>query len=132
MILAQLKSTRCDDSLQANLTDFSILNKFRDIFLPEQILDMPFWLERVKSNTTLPPPSSNVAFSKASLNKEQLLAYELIVTHFLQNITKPIKMLITGQGGSGKSYVINGLRELLGNAGIICSYFGIAAHNIRG
>lgn len=41
-------------------------------------------------------------------------------------------MIITGLGGSGKSYVIQALSELLDTQCKICAFFGIAAFNMKG
>ena len=40
--------------------------------------------------------------------------------------------MITVQGVSGKSYIINALKSLLGNNCNVTSFFGVAAFNING
>ena len=47
-------------------------------------------------------------------------------------VTFQLLIIITGQTGSGKSYVIDALRHLLHASCIVCSYFGIAAFNVKG
>ncbi|XP_066914898.1 ATP-dependent DNA helicase PIF1-like [Clytia hemisphaerica] len=44
----------------------------------------------------------------------------------------PLQMIITGIAGSGKSYLINCIKKLLGKKCLLTSYFGIAAFNING
>ena len=41
-------------------------------------------------------------------------------------------MMITGLGGSGKSFVIQALSQLLHTKCRVCAFFGIAAFNIKG
>lgn len=48
------------------------------------------------------------------------------------NSPEPLKLIITGQGGSGKGFLINALKGLLQEFCVVSSYFGIASHNIEG
>lgn len=41
-------------------------------------------------------------------------------------------MIVTGIGVSGKSYAIDAMRNLLNDLCRVCSYFGIAAFNVKG
>ena len=41
-------------------------------------------------------------------------------------------MLVIGQDGLRKSFVINSLQQLLGQCCVVASYFGIASHKING
>ena len=41
-------------------------------------------------------------------------------------------MIVTGQAGSGKSYLINGLKNLLTSSCHITAFFGVAAFNVKG
>lgn len=41
-------------------------------------------------------------------------------------------MIVTDIGVSRKSYVIDGMRNVLNNLCRVCSYFGIAAFNVKG
>lgn len=43
-----------------------------------------------------------------------------------------IFMIITGLGGSGKSFVIQAVTNPLNEQCKVCAYFGIAAFNIKG
>ena len=62
-----------------------------------------------------------------------MVAYQ-IHDHFscISESKEQLLMIITGQGGSGKSFVIQALSNLLINKCRVCAYFGIAAFNIRG
>ena len=65
-------------------------------------------------------------------NEKQFLAYDIVGRHYTDQTDEALLMMITGQGGSGKSYVINALKSLLGSTCIVTSYFGIAAFNVDG
>ncbi|TFK20677.1 hypothetical protein FA15DRAFT_547955, partial [Coprinopsis marcescibilis] len=53
------------------------------------------------------------------LNKQQSVAYRIITTHFIQKYVlkdeteKPLRMLMTGPGGTGKTYAVNAVSEVL-------------------
>ena len=66
------------------------------------------------------------------MNEAQRIAFDIIRDHFLNNGNKQLLMIITGLGGSGKSFVIEAVRSLLKEKCKVCAFFGIAAFNIKG
>lgn len=108
------------------------LRTFLSLYSSEQILAMPFWLERMKSEFEIPDRQSTFIFERNSLNDEQMLAFRIVENNFNSPSPKQLRMILTGQGGSGKSYLIGGLRNLLGRSCVVLSYFGIAAFNVQG
>jgi len=56
----------------------------------------------------------------------------LFIRHIGDLTKRQIGNFITGQGGSGKSFVIECLKRLLQNCVIVCSCFGLAAYDIGG
>ena len=44
----------------------------------------------------------------------------------------PLLLIITGLASSGKSYVIDALKNLLQDSCKVCAYFGIVAFNVKG
>ncbi|KAF8181769.1 hypothetical protein BJ912DRAFT_800694, partial [Pholiota molesta] len=73
------------------------------------------------------------------LNTEQARAFRIICEHSLnKNKDKePLRMYLGGAGGTGKSRVINALKEFFVRRGQIrrfrlASYTGVAARNISG
>jgi len=135
MHLAELSTkyiSNQNGKLNSTLTQKALL-EYSSLYSNDQIQAMPFWIERMKSENLMPLRAQQFDFSKDKLNKEQLFAYNLIESHFHStSTTKPLKMILTGQGGSGKSYLINGFRNLFGKACSVLSYFGIAAFNVKG
>jgi PIF1-like helicase len=74
---------------------------------------------------------------KECLNVEQARAFSIIANHSLMDNVKPLRMYLGGPGGTGKSRVINGLRDFFKSRGQhrrfrLASYTGVAARNITG
>ncbi len=80
-------------------------------------------LEHVRSNFTL--------------NEEQARAFNMIAKHSIDSSGKQLQMFICGPGGTGKSRIIDALREFFhiqheDHRIRLASYTGVAAKNIRG
>ncbi|KAJ7776486.1 hypothetical protein DFH07DRAFT_731881, partial [Mycena maculata] len=74
---------------------------------------------------------------KWTLNREQARAFRIIAHHSLQNRPDQLRMLLTGPGGTGKSRVIDALRDFFelrgqGRRLRLAAYTGVAARNING
>ncbi|KAF9037307.1 hypothetical protein BDZ89DRAFT_910173, partial [Hymenopellis radicata] len=70
-------------------------------------------------------------------NTEQARLFPLIAEHSLTHNSPQLRMFLNGPGGTGKSHVINGLREFfeLRNQSRrfrLTAYTGVAARNIQG
>ncbi|TFK17370.1 hypothetical protein FA15DRAFT_555740, partial [Coprinopsis marcescibilis] len=54
-----------------------------------------------------------------NLNEQQRIAYRIITQHFISRFIlkheseKPLKMLMTGPGDTGKTYVVNALKSVM-------------------
>ncbi|KAH7909208.1 hypothetical protein BJ138DRAFT_1011295, partial [Hygrophoropsis aurantiaca] len=71
------------------------------------------------------------------LNVEQARAFKIVATHSNMNRPDPLRMFIGGPGGTGKSRVINALKEYFDGRGQtrrfrLSSFMGVAARNISG
>ena len=133
MYLSELKTSSKENK---NFQDSNLLMEMGfhgSEYTPEQKKGMVFWIENSKiSNGSQNTVNSTSIFDINTCNSAQLPAYSLVKPHHENNVTHPLRMIISGQGGSGKSYVINGLREVLKNLCILASFFGIAAFSIKG
>ncbi|PBK87946.1 hypothetical protein ARMGADRAFT_937795, partial [Armillaria gallica] len=74
---------------------------------------------------------------KWTLNIEQSRAFRIIAEHSLEKKGRPLRMFLGGQGGTGKSHVINTLRAYFHERNQkrrfrLASYTGVAARNISG
>ncbi len=75
--------------------------------------------------------------NKWTLNSEQSKAFRIIAEHLLEKKRCPLRMFLGGQGGTGKSQVINALRDFFRKRNQkrhfrLASYTGIVARNISG
>ena len=109
----------------------SEIQEMRSTFTNEQIASIASWLNNEKKNHIC---NSNVTtpIDISQLNDKQRFVYEIIAYHANSSEKEPLHLLITGQGRSGKKFVINSLRQFLGQCCVVASYFGIASHNING
>lgn len=107
-------------------------NEDRLKYTVEEIGDMPYWRDTQKKAGTLQIPSNSEPVKTENFNNEQRVAYQIVQNHFKSKGQKQLLMIITGLGGSGKSYVIQALSELLDTQCKVCAFFGIAAFNIKG
>ena len=115
-----------------NVVSLDYLNQLRSPYSISLINSMPFWLQSKKSKDDSNLLNVTPIIDTTLFNEKQQLAYNIVANHFHNNINDPLFLMITGQGGSGKSFVINALRNLLNTNCIVTSYFGIAAFNISG
>ena len=68
----------------------------------------------------------------AALQGHQRTAYEKVKLHFQNKTTQPLRMIISGTAGTGKSFLINCLRQLLRQKVLIAAPTGVAAFNVQG
>ena len=65
------------------------------------------------------------------LNSLQRKAYNIVESHF-RNPQEQLLMIITSLAGSGKSFIIDALRDLLKEYCIVTAFVCIAAFNVKG
>ena len=89
--------------------DFYERNRLK--YTIQEIGDMPHWINVQKnSNTLRNNPTPNPVDIK-KFNNAQMVAYQIVHDHFtcISESKEQLLMIITGQGGSGKSFVIQAL-----------------------
>ena len=67
-----------------------------------------------------------------NFSEAQHRAYSAVFDHYVQEAISQLLLIITGLAVSGKSYVINGLKDLLKNKCKVCAFFGMAFFNVKG
>ena len=134
MILTDLKF-QCD----AEIIDKDIHNETehylddRSKYTLEQIGDMPHWVNEQKK-AVIPELDNRLGpiIEITQMNEHQRAAFNIIRNRYLNAINNQLLTVITGLGGSGKSFVIEAVRNLLNEKCRVCAFFGIAAFNIKG
>ncbi|XP_070203297.1 uncharacterized protein [Littorina saxatilis] len=86
-------------------------------FTPEEVKNMPGWIEDVKKSSTLPAANMEGGGLPEQLNDKQLLAFKLLQQQIQKvvqlGINKAPQLLlnISGSAGTGKSFWLNCLRK---------------------
>ncbi|EJD36384.1 hypothetical protein AURDEDRAFT_74277, partial [Auricularia subglabra TFB-10046 SS5] len=79
----------------------------------------------------------DIVVKEFTLNEEQAQAFRLVANHSLSRQGNPLRMMLSGPGGTGKSRVIQALKYWFDMRNQsrrfrLCSYTGVAANNISG
>ena len=103
---------------------------------PELLRACPSWVHDQQQQTTTTMTRCLPTIDIQTLNANQKKAYNIVKKHYDQHISnqKPqqLLMLICGTAGTGKSYLISALANLLGNTCLLTGTTGMAAYNICG
>ena len=98
-----------------------------------QLLSCPNWIKQTKAQSDGSSCTNQSQFVDiSSLNEQQLLAYNLVSTHYTTDSQQPLHMLILGTAGTGKSFLIKAIAQLLQNKCLLTATTGIAAFHIGG
>ena len=109
MILAGLDASN-DHASDSSTNDWQ---KDSDNYIQEQLNEMPQWIKDKKDSHDFEQCMFEVDIN--CLNGMQRLAYNLVMSHFLDDDTPkdPLCLIVIGVAGTGKSYLINTLRNSL-------------------
>ena len=93
---------------------------------------MPTWIKNKKDSHV-----NNEQYEVVDINsfsEMQGLAYNIVNAHFnnISSDKEPLCLIIIGVAGTGKSYLINAIRNLLQNRCAVTATTGKAAFNIKG
>lgn len=97
-------------------------------YTDQQIGEMPSWITAKKENFL--PKKQTFSINTESFSDEQRLAYEIVTTHSMQE--KPLHLIINGEAGTGKSYLIYALCTHLKDKCKVTATTGKAAYAING
>ena len=99
---------------------------------PQHIIGkMPSWLKSQKDTFSVALPLQNI--DTANFSDMQANAYNIVKAHSEQHFPKdPLLMIVNGVAGTGKSYLINAIRNLLRTSCAVTATTGKAAYNING
>ena len=132
MLLAELNSSVSTSTMNTPDTPESYWESDCKNYTDEQIGNMPSWISTQKEQYNPQLTMENI-IEIDTLNKEQHLAYTIVFDHFVQPTeNNPLLLIITGLAGSGKSYLIDAIKNLLQEKCTVCAFFGVAAFNVKG
>jgi ATP-dependent DNA helicase PIF1 len=131
MILSDL-NTPLDNSEQTPESTYD-WHLDRANYSEQQIQEMPTWIKTNKDEYTIDEQYYDVVDIN-SFSEMQKLAYNIVKSHFddTSSEKEPLCLIINGVAGTGKSYLINAIRNLLQSKCAVAATTGKAAFNIRG
>lgn len=98
-----------------------------------QIAEMPFWIRTKKDE---PVPRNIASFENVNVDNfsdMQRRTYNIVKTHSQQTQSSdPLLPIVIGEAGTGKSYLINAVQNLLQTSCAITVTTGKASYNISG
>ena len=130
MILSDLHTPfENSDQIPASTHDW---HQDRAHYSEQQIHEMPTWIKNKKDSHV-----NNEQYEVVDINsfsEMQGLAYNIVNAHFnnISSDKEPLCLIIIGVAGTGKSYLINAIRNLLQNRCAVTATTGKAAFNIKG
>ena len=102
--------------------------------LPQPVLlSCPNWIKHMKSQSDGSTCRRQISpVDTSNLNEQQMNAYHLVSSHYASNDQHPLHMLILGTAGTGKSFLIQALAQLLQHKCLLTATTGIAVFHIGG
>ena len=92
---------------------------------------MPSWINREKNRNSSHSLCSTRIVHTSTFSEMQQAAYDIVFNHFRNVEQNPLRLLIIGVAGIGKSYVIDSLRNLLQTKCRALAYTGKASFNVN-
>ncbi|KAJ6527126.1 hypothetical protein B0H19DRAFT_970260 [Mycena capillaripes] len=128
-------TARSDDTPPPSSSVFNDGSNFRNALTAEN--KVPQILQDVGATEPVQNVSVEAHIKKWTLNPEQAQAFRMIPHHSLENHAEQLRMFLSGPGGTGKSRVIQALRDFFDLRGQnrrlrFSAYTGVAARNIHG
>ena len=103
-------------------------------YSPHPITEMPNWIKTEKDNYSTPTISANMQpVGTHSFSDRQRLAYDIIINHAnIDSNKESLLMIINGEGGTGKSYLISAIHSSLKGKCTITATIGKASYSVSG
>ena len=103
-------------------------------YTDQQIGEMPTWIKTMKEQSSNSHIEAIEPIGVNTFSEMQRLAYDIVNTHQqdVSNDKEPLCLIIIGVAGTGKSYLINALRNLLQSKCAVTATTGKASYNIKG
>ena len=127
MLICQHKAGFPDTDITDKNIDWTLSSKAY-----QNLEEMPHFLAQQRQHHVLQQTITSA--DPSNLQGQQLKAYEIVRDHYDNQATgkEPLRMIISGTAGTGKSYLIQCLKLLLGNCLRVTAPTGVAAFNVDG
>ena len=102
-------------------------------YTESEITDAGKWQTTAANEPRTFEPSRNVDVT--GLNEGQRRVYNVVIEHaqrWAQEVMQPLRVMVCGTAGSGKTFLIRALKQELGDACLVLGPTGVAADNIGG
>ena len=94
--------------------------------------EAPTFITRSRESTASTEYSSSISYDHNLLQGEQLQVYEAVQHQLQIPNAQPLRMIVTGTAGTGKSFLIGCLQQLLQDKVRVLAPTGVAAFNVHG
>ena len=134
MQVASFVQHSIDQNSQLITTDSHNWSEARNNYTTQQLGEMPQWITQQKSHVLVMRESTQV-LSTQSFTAMQQKAYDIVSNHYQSSVrgnSVALRMIINGEAGTGKSFLITALKNLLQDKCCITATTGKAAHNVNG
>lgn len=101
-------------------------------FTTEEISAIPSWIKKEKNRSSSYSLYSTRIVDTSTFSEMQRVAYDIVFNHFSNSEQNPLRLLIISVAETGKSYVIDSLRNLLQTKGSVLACTGKASFNVNG
>ena len=99
---------------------------------PTLLLSCPNWIFSNRSQSTTEFQLPTTVTDISSLNMAQWQAYDIVSDHNINQSAPPLRMMVLGTAGTGKSFLISCIAQLLLDKCLLTGTTGIAGFNING
>lgn len=130
MIISDLRVPFIDSSQTNSELPYDWHNN-RCHYSEQKIGEMPAWLKNMREQNNQVSHEQYENIDPGSFSEMQQLAYNIVQIHFedMSSSKDPLALVINGVAGTGKSYLINGIRMLLHDKCAVTATTGKAAFN---
>ena len=132
MLMAELTIQTNDFYEQSTLVQQAYWHQVYQHFTTDEINVMPSWIHRQKNRSSSHSLCSTIIVDTSTFSEMHLVAYDIVFNHFSSSEQNPLRLLIMGVAGTGKSYVIDSLRNVLQTKCRVLAYTGKASFNVNG
>ena len=121
-------STECNSVLAPEGYWHNVSEHFENV----DLLSVTSWLNTQKNKNEPSWQISSRVIDISTFSSDQLLAYHIILRHFHSSNELPLHLLIKGIAGSGKSYVMDAVRNVPNEKCQVLAYTRKASFNVNG